>query len=237
MKASVEFVPPISEMNDFERFPARTTCQEAPVIEGPHTGRYYAHRVRESLTARVTRLICAIFLTILFFSGIVAFLLLVSLRPHRPRIHIRDFSVRGLGQANGYENAQIIFNVTARNSNHRIGFHCGYMEGSVYYKDQQIGYTLLLDPFYQEPKNTTIMYGVLSGTALTVNSQRWMEFLNDRMLGPAIFRLEITSNIKFKVSTWDSKHHQLHANCIVGVGMVGSILPSYKNKKCPVYFT
>ncbi|KAJ9169040.1 hypothetical protein P3X46_020509 [Hevea brasiliensis] len=223
-------------MNNFERFPVRTG-QEPPAIKRHHTPRYYAHRVRESLTTRVSKLICAIFLIILLVVGIVFFILWLSLRPHRPRIFIQDFSVPGLGQPNGFENALITFNVTARNSNQHIGFHYDNVEGSVYYKDQRIGYIPLLDPFYQEPKNTTIMYGVLSGATLTVNSQRWMEFLNDRTQGTVIFRLDITSNIQFKVSTWDSKRHRMHASCAVGVGTDGSILASYRNKRCPVYFT
>ncbi|KAJ9136297.1 hypothetical protein P3X46_033389 [Hevea brasiliensis] len=211
--------------------------QEDPFIKHRHTARYYAQRVRESLTTRVSKLICAIFLIILLVSGIVAFIVWLSLRPHRPRIHIHDFSVPALSQANGFENAKITFNVTARNSNQHIGFYYDHVEGSVYYKDQRIGYTPLLDKFYQEPKNTTIVYGVLSGATLTVNSQRWMEFLNDRSQGMVIFRLDVTSNIRFKVSTWDSKRHRMHANCDVGVGPDGSILASYGNKRCPVYFT
>ncbi|XP_021599955.1 NDR1/HIN1-like protein 26 [Manihot esculenta] len=223
-------------MNTPSRLPLRSG-QEAPGIKRQHTARYYAHRVRESLTTRVSKLICAIFLIILFVLGIVAFILWLSLRPHRPRIYIHDFSIPGLGQANGFENAEIIFNVTARNSNQHIGFYYDNVVGSVYYKDQRIGDTPLLNPFYQEAKNTTIMYGVLSGATLTVNSHRWMEFLNDRSKGTVIFRLDVTSNIRFKVSSWSSKRHRMHANCDVGVDPNGSILASYKNKRCPVYFT
>ncbi|CAK9169906.1 unnamed protein product [Ilex paraguariensis] len=49
-----------------------------------------------------------------------------------------------------------------------------------------------------------------------------------------IFRLEVTSSIRFKVSTWNSKHHKMHANCPVGVGPDGLILASYKDKRCPI---
>lgn len=202
-----------------------------------HKARYYAHRVRESLTTRVSKIICATFLAILFVAGIITFILWLSLRPHRPRFHIKDFSVPGLDQPNGFENAEIIFSVAARNPNQQIGFHFDSMKGSVYYRDQLIGSTLLSDSFNQGPKNTTVFNEVLSGATLTVNSQRWMEFMNDRALGTVVFRLDVSSSIQFKVSTWDSKRHHMHANCDVAVGPDGSILARSKDKRCPVYFT
>ncbi|XVF25976.1 hypothetical protein REPUB_Repub13aG0260500 [Reevesia pubescens] len=235
-------------MSGTDRIPIRYTQQEfqpqgpqarpqPQPIKRHHTARYYAHRVRESFTARVTKILCAIFLSVLLVIGIVFFILWLSLRPHRPRFYMIEFNVPGLAQPSGFENAQIIFNVTARNSNQHIGIYYDSMDGSVFYKDQQIGKTPLLDPFYQEPKTTTIVYATLGAATLTVNSNRWNEFMNDRQQGTVLFRLEITSVIRFKVSTWGSKHHKMHVNCDVAVGPDGSILPSWKNRRCPVYFS
>ncbi|XP_022721116.1 protein NDR1-like [Durio zibethinus] len=229
-------------MSNSERLPIRSTQQEfQPQPKQPikrlHTARYYAHRVRESCTTRVTKVLCAIFLSLLLVVGIVSFILWLSLSPHRPRFHIMQFTVPGLAQPSGFENAQITFNVTARNSNQHIGIFYDSMVGSVIYKDQQIGSTSLLEPFYQEPKTTTIVYGTFGGATLTVNNNRWNEFRNDRQQGTVVFRLDITSVIRFKVSTWKSKHHKLHVNCDVAVGPDGSILPAWKNKRCPVYFS
>ncbi|XP_052183038.1 protein NDR1-like [Diospyros lotus] len=202
-----------------------------------HTARYYAHRVRESLTRRVVKLICTIFLTFLFIIGLLVFILWLSLRPHRPRIHIRDFSMPGLAQANGFENAQVSFNVTARNSNQNMGIYYDAMEVTLYYQDQNIGGALIVGSFYEEPKNSTALTGILSGGAtLTVNNQRWMQFQADRSRGEVIFRLQLTSTIRFKVVSWTSKRHKMHASCAAGVGPDGLILASYRDKKCPVYF-
>ncbi|KAI4295843.1 hypothetical protein L6164_035843 [Bauhinia variegata] len=206
-------------------------------IKRHHTARYYVQRVQDSLTTRVSKLVCSIFLSLLAILGLITFILWLSLRPHRPRFYIHEFSIPGLGQESGFENAQITFNVTARNSNHNIGVYYEAMDGSVYYKDQKIGSTPLLYPFFQEPKNTTVVDGVLSGATLTVSSQRWTEFQSDRSKGSVVFRLELTSVIKFKISTWDSKRHRMHANCAVGVGQDGMILEIYKDKRCPVYFS
>ncbi|XP_014513095.1 protein NDR1-like [Vigna radiata var. radiata] len=202
-----------------------------------HSVRYYVHRVHESLTTRVSKMICATFLGLLFIVGLITFILWLSLRPHRPRFHIHQFNMPGLTQNSGFENAVITFNVTARNANQNIGVNYESMDGAVYYRDQKIGYTPLLFPFYQEPKNTTEVDGELSGASLTVSSDSWSEFQSDRADGSVVFRLELISVIRFKISSWESKRHTMHANCDVGVGSDGTLLANFKDKRCPVYFS
>lgn len=225
------------KMHNSTRIPIGHASDPGP-LKRRHTARYYAHLVHDSLTTRVSKIICTIFLGLLLIIGMVTFILWLSLRPHRPRFHIQEFSVPGLGQATGFDNAQISFNATARNSNHNIGIYYDAMDGSLYYRDQQIGsITQLLQPFYQEPKNTTVVEGVFTGASLTVNSQRWMEFSDDRTRGTVVFRLQLTSTIRFKIWSWQSKRHRMYANCEVSVGPDGLILPISKEKRCPVYFS
>ncbi|KAK3433362.1 hypothetical protein EUGRSUZ_D00819 [Eucalyptus grandis] len=206
-------------------------------VKPHHTPRYYVHRVKESLATRVSKIVCAIFLTLLLILGIITFILWLSLRPHRPRVFIHDFSVPGLSQANGFENAELGFNITLRNSNQHISIDYDALDGSVFYKDQKIGSKSLFPGVHQDPKTTTTVTDVLSGATLTVTSQRWMEFLGDRAAGSVTFRMELTSAIRFKVSTWESKRHRMHASCTVTVGPNGNILLASKDKRCPVYFT
>ncbi|KAJ4703204.1 Late embryogenesis abundant (LEA) hydroxyproline-rich glycoprotein family [Melia azedarach] len=209
-----------------------------PPIKRHHTARYYANMVRESLMTRLSKKLCVIFLMLLLTVGIILFVLWLSLRPHRPRFFIQEFSIPALAEPAGFENAEISFNATARNSNQHIGIYYDSMEVSVYYREQRIGATPLAESFFQEPKTTTLLSAILGGATLTVNSQRWMEFMNDRRRGRVTFRLEIKSTIRFKVSSWwDSKRHTVHANCPIVLGSDGSLLPAYKNKRCPVYFT
>ncbi|KAJ0018730.1 hypothetical protein Pint_10875 [Pistacia integerrima] len=226
-------------MHSPDRLPIRQgTPSQPPPLKRHHSAHYYAHRVRESLTTRVSKTLCVIFLSLLLIVGIIMFILWLSLRPHRPRFHIHEFSIPGLAQATGFENAELNFNVTARNPNQHIGIYYSSTEAFVYYKDQRVGATPLAEPFYQEPKNTTIMAATLSGATLTVNSQRWTEFMNDRAQGRVAFRLEIVSSIRFKVSTWwESKHHRMHANCDAIVGQDGLLLATSTNKRCTMYFT
>ncbi|XP_010240943.1 PREDICTED: protein YLS9 [Nelumbo nucifera] len=226
-------------MSNHTVIPIQATHEDPrlPPLKRQHTARYYAHRVRESLATRVSKVLCTIFLGLLFILGILAFILWLSLRPHRPRFHVIDFSVPGLSQENGFENAQISFNVTVRNPNQNIGIYFDSTGASAYYRNQRIGETPLLYPFYQPPKNTTAIPGVLSGATLNVNTERWKEFMADRATGTVLFRLDITSTIRFKVSTWDSKHHKVHASCDVSVGQDGLILPASRNKRCSLYFS
>ncbi|KAL6542900.1 hypothetical protein OROHE_010420 [Orobanche hederae] len=216
--------------------PIRSSPPDRP-IKRHHTVRYYADRVKESLTTRISKLICSIFLTLLFLVGIISFILWLSLRPHRPRFHVHEFSIPGLAQEDGFQNAQIIYNVTARNSNPNIGVYYDSMQLAVFYEDRSIGGSPVLFPFYQEPKNTTVIAGRLGGASLTVTSQVWQQFVAARAGGQVVFRLEVSSVIRFRISTWDSKRHKLHANCPVGVGPDGLLLPSYRVNRCPVYFS
>ncbi|KVH96930.1 NDR1/HIN1-like protein 10 [Cynara cardunculus var. scolymus] len=215
----------------------RPHVNEGRQLRRHHTARYYVHRVKESLTTRVSKLICSVFLSLLFIVGLITFILWLSLRPHRPRYHIHEFSIPSIAQDNGFATAQATFNVTARNANLNIGIYYDTMHLTLYYQDQNIGEMPLLFPFYQSPKNTTVLYGTFSGSTLVVDTARWTQFVADRMRGMVSFRLEVVTSMRFKVATWESKNHKMHANCLIGVGPDGLLITSYKEKKCRVYFT
>ncbi|KAL1567722.1 NDR1/HIN1-like protein 26 [Salvia divinorum] len=209
------------------RVPAQPAAEERP-MKRHHTARYYAHRVKESLTTRVSKLICAIVLGLLFLIGIISFILWLSLRPHRPRFFIEGFSTG---------NSVIAYNVTARNSNQNIGVYYDSVEVAVFYQDdQRLGGEPVLQPFYQEPKNTTVIAGMLGAGTSTATGQQWEQIAADRARGEVVFRVEVTSVIRFKISSWDSKRHRMHANCPVRVGPDGSLLPNNVHKRCTVYF-
>lgn len=212
-----------------------------PVFQRHHTARYYAHLVKESLTTRVSKFICTIFLFILFVAGLIAFITWLSLRPHRPRFHIEEFSIPALAQAQQSappEIAVVNFNVTIRNPNHKVVVHYESIECAILYKDQPIGGTpLVTEQFDQESKNTTILQTGFGGPSLTMKTERWTEMQHDLAAGSVPFRLEITSVIKFKILSWKTRTHKMHANCVATVGLDGSLLPNLADKRCPVYFT
>ncbi|KAL0398723.1 UNVERIFIED_CONTAM: hypothetical protein Sradi_2215600 [Sesamum radiatum] len=225
-------------MRSQNHIPVQSTPGNNRPVKRHHSPTHYAHLVKESLTTRVSKLICAIFLTLLFLVGITTFVLWLSLRPHRPRFQFQEFSIHpAFSQKTGFLTPKIIYNATAHNANQNIGIYYDSMHFNVFYEDHSIGGSPLLFPFYQKPKNTTIIAGQLGGAPLTVTRRQWQKFTADLARGQVVFRVQITSTIRFKISSWDSKRHKMRANCLVGVGPDGSILPIYKDKRCPTYFT
>ncbi|KAL5978242.1 hypothetical protein ACLOJK_029359 [Asimina triloba] len=195
--------------------------------------RYYAHRVRESLTTRVSKFLCSCLLGLLLILGLVAFILWLSLRPHRPRFYVNAFSASGLNAENGFQNALITFNASFRNPNQNVGIYYDAVDGTVYYRDQRIGVTPLMLPFYQPPKTTTVVNGTLAGASLLVANESWRQYVANGTLG---FRLELTSSIRFKVARWVNRRHRMDASCDVTVGADGQILDASKGKRCSFYF-
>ncbi|EPS66769.1 hypothetical protein M569_08010 [Genlisea aurea] len=187
-----------------------------------HTARYYVHRVSESLTTRVYKLICSIVLALLFFVALIFFILWLSLRPHRPHFYVDRLSVSP---------AAIDYGITSRNDNENIGIYYHSVQVTVFYNDQTIAAASPpVFPFFQGPKNTTAISGELSPVMASP------QFAADVAGGRVVLRVEIRSGIKFQISTWDSRSHTMHANCNVGIGSDGQILPEYRDEKCAEYF-
>ncbi|KAK9064206.1 hypothetical protein SSX86_015586 [Deinandra increscens subsp. villosa] len=213
-----------------------TPPHQIHIPNGPHhhhNTKYNMHQVQDSRTTRVTKIICAVFLSIFFTIGLVTFILWLSLRPHRPRFHIHAFSIPT--SPNGISTAQLTFNLTARNPNLEIGIYYDTVNLTLYYRDQPIAETPVLFPFYQSPKNTAIIYGTLVGSALKIGNARWMQILAARKRGAVQFRVDVASSIRFKVSKWDSRRHKMHANCEIGVGSNGMLVGDDEGKNCPIY--
>ncbi|XP_006855830.3 protein NDR1 [Amborella trichopoda] len=201
----------------------------------PHRTRYYAHRVGETLTNRFFKFFCSCFLGLLLLVGVVAFVLWLSLSPHRPRFHMESFSIPGINQAIGSQNTVVNFNISARNPNQNIGIYYNAMEGTVFFRDQVIGRTPLISTFYQPPKNTTWIYGML--TSGGVSSTGMQEMIRQFTAGSVDFRVELTAMIRFKVTTWHGKNHRMHVSCDVALGQNGQILERSKERRCSLYFS
>ncbi|KAL6573888.1 hypothetical protein OROHE_001430 [Orobanche hederae] len=208
--------------------PSRTH-EYKPNVKRSHLAGHYAHHVKEWVSTGVSRSICVLFLALVFLFGLIALIIWLSLRPYRPRFHVQEFSIPGLAQLIGPENVQIIYNVTARNANKKSGIYYDSTELAVYYRDQRIGGSHLLFPFYQEPKNTTVIAGLLGGDDLMVTGQRWNQFKADQGHGEVFFRVEISSTTRFRTWTWVSRRNKVRANCPAGVGPDGLILSKYKD--------
>ncbi|OAY64848.1 Protein NDR1 [Ananas comosus] len=205
----------------------------APVAHQPRTRPRTRTRVYETVTSRVAQCVCSFLLTLLLIAGVIVFVLWLSLRPHRPRFHLDAFSVPGLAQPGAPPAFQ--FNVTDRNPNRKIGIYYDAMFGSVYYNNRLVGSGPVLFPFYQPPKNTTVVQGTLRPAA-PEGDPVWAGFMADAAHGSVQLRLKLNSTIRFKVETWDTHHHHLYVDCDFVAGPDGNLLPLYKGESCPIYF-
>ena len=192
---------------------------------------YVAQRVQATLTGRICRVFCSIFLTLSLIAAILLFILWLNLRPHRPRFHLSSFTVSGLSENRTLD---VSFRVLLRNPNQKIGiFYVDSMTGQLFYNDINIGggAIRLLSPFYQPPKNTTDIVG---------------EFMDESLMsriggdvasrGEVWFRLRIDVTVRFRVKTWDTHLHEMRVDCDAGVGTDGEILPEAKNRGCSIFF-
>lgn len=208
------------------QYPVRSQPAPQPAPHRTRTTRYYARMVQESLTSRVGKFICSIFLSLLLVAGLILFILWLSLRPHGPRFYLNSFVLNQPG-------SPISFSVSDHNPNKNIGIYYSDINSSVYYFDQVIASGPVMFAFYQPPKNTTPIQGQLAAAAnMPVLSQN----TGNQSTGQVQLRLELESTIRFKVSTWDTHNHHMHVSCDLTVGADGNLLPQFVNERCPIYF-
>ncbi|KAM7254975.1 hypothetical protein ACFE04_020216 [Oxalis oulophora] len=178
------------------------------------------------------RLLCAILGTVIFFLGLIFFILWLTLRTYPPRVRIQQFSILDFNHPNGFQHSNISFNVTVRNPNRRNMIHYGSTICSVFYKDQWIASIEYMSPFDQDHKTTTIVSGVFKDATFTRNSNRWKEFLTDLTNGMVEYRLELKSSFRFTATIWNRKVHNILVKCYATVGTNGSMLPDSIDKEC-----
>ncbi|THU56355.1 hypothetical protein C4D60_Mb11t16400 [Musa balbisiana] len=195
---------------------------------------FISRPVHRTLTKRVVKLICSAFLSLLLAACVLLFVLWLALRPHRPRFHVSSFSVTGLS-ANGSAPLTFSFEVAVRNPNQEIAVSYDSVFVSVYYRDDRVGAAEApaAGPFFQPPKNTTVISGKAAGVAPAAAAGT---VAREARAGSVVFRLELASVVRFRMSTWDTHRHHLHVSCDVEVGPDGLITVRSKDKRCYIYF-
>nr|XP_010910429.3 NDR1/HIN1-like protein 26 [Elaeis guineensis] len=138
-------------------------------------------------------------LLFVLIADLIIFILWPSLHPHHPRFYL-SFSTPAVAQPLvGLLNSTISFNVTDCNSNRKIGIYYDVVYDSIYYKNQVVASDLLLNLFFQPPKNTTLVPEDLTGTTPVVGDApvAWMS--SDATAGRFQCWLELKSIIQFQV--------------------------------------
>uniref|UniRef100_A0A0E0ECE0 Late embryogenesis abundant protein LEA-2 subgroup domain-containing protein n=1 Tax=Oryza meridionalis TaxID=40149 RepID=A0A0E0ECE0_9ORYZ len=191
---------------------------------------------RERPAVRCINFLCAVLLTMVLVAGIIMFVLWLSLRPHRPRFLLDDFTIPNLNRQSGAVNLPVRFTVDERNPNQKIGIHYGTIYGSVYYNDLLVASGPVVQPFYQQPKGDTPLLGQLTASGPTPGDPAWQRFAGDAAAGSVALRLLLNSTVRFQVQMWDTREHHMKVDCEFGLRGDGTLQQGDKNKQCTLYF-
>jgi hypothetical protein len=191
---------------------------------------------RQSPAVRCLNFACAVLLTMILVGGVILFVLWLSLRPHRPKFSLAEFSIPNLNRQTGAVNLPVKFTVNEHNPNQKIGIHFDYVYGSVYYGNELIASSRFADPFFQPPKGDTPVQGDLTASGPTPTDPAWPRFAADVGAGSVALRLVLNTTAQFQVKLWDTRKHHMKADCEFRVGGDGSLLQEYRNAPCTLTF-
>src|SRR5438105_2456331 len=87
---------------------------------------------RQSPAVRCVNFLCAVLLTLVLVVGIIFFVMWLSLRPHKPKFNLANFSIQNANRRSGLANLPVTFTVMEHNPNQKIGIYYDAIYGSVY---------------------------------------------------------------------------------------------------------
>ncbi|OEL28783.1 hypothetical protein BAE44_0010197 [Dichanthelium oligosanthes] len=191
---------------------------------------------RQSPVARCINFLCAVLLTLILIAGVIFFVLWLSLRPHRPKFYLADFSIPSANRQSGLANLPVSFTVNEHNPNQKIGIHHEEIVASVFYGDQLVAKGTVMQPFYQPPKGDKPVVGQLVAAGPVPTDPVWGRFSAELAAGTVAMRLLLTSTVQFKVKIWDTKQHHMKVECDFRMNGDGTLQQQDKNKQCVLYF-
>ncbi|KAF8669120.1 hypothetical protein HU200_051445 [Digitaria exilis] len=191
---------------------------------------------RQGPAVRCINFLCAVLLGLVLIAGIIFFVLWLSLRPHRPKFYLADFSIPNANQQSGLANLPVRFTVAEHNPNQKIGIYYEEIDASVYYGDELVAKGPIAQPFYQGPNSDIALQGQLTATGPTTSDPAWGRFSAELGAGSVGMRLVLTSTVQFQVKMWDTKHHHMKAECDFTINGDGTLKQQDKNSQCALYF-
>jgi hypothetical protein len=193
---------------------------------------------RQSPVARCANFVCAVLLTLVLIAGVILFVLWLSLRPHRPRFYLADFSIPNVNRqsGSGLANLPVRFTVNEHNPNQKIGMYYDEVVASVFYGDQLVATGSVMHPFYQVPKGDTPVQGTLTARGPVPSDPSWGRFAGEVSAGSVGMRLELSSKLQFQAKMWDSKNHHIKVECDFTMQGDGTLRKQDKDSQCTLYF-
>ncbi|MCL7024426.1 hypothetical protein MKW94_030898 [Papaver nudicaule] len=183
-----------------------------------------------SIVCCIPKCIFKIIISILIALGIAVLIVWLILRPiNHLNFHVQDAT---LTQFNVTENNMLHYNLAValnlRNPNTKIGVYYDQIEARAFYDGQRFD-SVMLTPFYQGHKNTTILRPVFSGQRLLPNVQG--EFNKDKSDGKFNIQVKLYLHMRFKAGVVKTTKFKPRVKCDFEVPM-GTSAVGFTPEKC-----
>ncbi|MCL7035201.1 hypothetical protein MKW94_013261 [Papaver nudicaule] len=172
-----------------------------------------------SIVCCIPKCIFKIIISILIALGIAVLIVWLILRPiNHLNFHVEDAT---LTQFNVTDNNMLHYNLA-------IGVYYDQIEARAFYDGQRFD-SVMLTPFYQGHKNTTILRPVFSGQRLLPNVQG--EFNKDKSDGKFNIQVKLYLQMRFKAGVVKTTKFKPRVKCDFEVPM-GSSAVGFTPEKC-----
>nr|AAC19293.1 contains similarity to Nicotiana tabacum hin1 (GB:Y07563) [Arabidopsis thaliana] len=162
------------------------------------------------------RAICGAIFTILVILGIIALILWLVYRPHKPRLTVVGAAIYDLNfTAPPLISTSVQFSVLARNPNRRVSIHYDKLSMYVTYKDQIITPPLPLPPLRLGHKSTVVIAPVMGGNGIPVSPEVANGLKNDEAYGVVLMRVVIFGRLRWKAGAIKTGRYGFYARCDV----------------------
>ncbi|EOA21488.1 hypothetical protein CARUB_v10001885mg [Capsella rubella] len=162
------------------------------------------------------RAICGAIFTILVLLGIIALILWLVYRPHKPRLTVVGAAIYDLNfTAPPLITTSVQFSVLARNPNRRVSIRYDKLSMYVTYKDQIITPPLPLPPLRLGHKSTVVIAPVLGGNGVPVSPEVANGLKNDEAYGVVLMRVVILGRLRWKAGAIKTGRYGFYATCDV----------------------
>nr|WIW57624.1 late embryogenesis abundant protein LEA54 [Pinus tabuliformis] len=151
-------------------------------------------------------------LMLLFIVPFVILIIFLALHPHKPGFYLQNATVSVLNVSDILLTSSLQFTVVSRNPNDRIGVIYDSLSTYALYLDQQITAKFSLPPFYQYPKDISVLAPILYGNSVPL-APLVFELLNyESLKGSLRLSLRMNGRVRWKVGSWRSGHYHLYVN-------------------------
>ena len=186
-------------------------------------------------------LVCAtlvLLVTLAIILGIVALVLWLVFRAHKPRFYVQSAAIYQLNLSDGSVSTNMQFTVICRNPNRRVGVYYDRLWASVSYRGQQITMVSPLPSFYEGHRGVFVLSPFVAGNVVPVSRDVFNGLSADQAYGLVEMRLVMRGRVRWKVGTWKSAHYHLHVQCDVLMGLRegsgGGQIPLLGGHRCGV---